>query len=165
MANWCSNTVEFIGEHSQFEELTSFFDSMQKKQRKDGKGQLPDFEINGTGYLFGIRWEYGVLYYETKWSPNVNVIVAIAEHFKMGFIYRYIEPGNCICGEAGYKDGILTDVALDQDDLALYEYCDDDHTYYFENQRYEISDDILEILLERKKAVEALKNFSPDNSN
>jgi hypothetical protein len=153
MANWCSNTVEFIGEHSQFEELEKLFLAMAKKEKKEEKGQLPLFAVSDGGFLFDIRWEDGILNYETKWSPNTAVIVAIADKYQVGFIYSYAEPGNCVFGEATYKDGTLTDIALDFDDLNNYEFDEETNTYRFENQNYECSEEIQEILLERKKAI------------
>jgi hypothetical protein len=164
MANWCSNMVEFIGEHSQFEGLGKLFKAMAAKEKKERKGQLPDFAEGDKGYLFDVRWEDGILYYETKWSPNIEVIVAIAGHFKMGFCYSYSEPGNCVYGETNYRNGVLTDVALDWDDIALYEFDEETDSYRFENQNYENSEEILEILLERKKAIIALQDLNPDNN-
>jgi hypothetical protein len=159
MANWCSNTVEFIGEHSQFEYLKILFEAMASKEKKEEKGQLPAFTHFDSGFLFDIRWEDGVLNYETKWAPNIEVLVAIADHFKVGFIYSYAEPGMSIFGETTYKDGILTDTYLDDDDTGQYEYDELADTYRFENQDYESSDEILDILLERKKAIKALQDL------
>lgn len=160
MANWCSNTVEFIGEHSQFEELETLFKAMAKKEKKEERGQLPPFAAGDRGFLFDIRWEEGILYYETKWSPNTAVITAIADHFKVGFTHSYAEPGNCVFGEASYRDGELTAVDLDFDDIAQYEYDEESNTYRFENQNYECSEEIQEILLERKKAIQRLQDLN-----
>jgi hypothetical protein len=151
MANWCSNTVEFIGEHSQFEHLKVFFTAMAAKEKKEGKGQLPAFGNCEGGWLFETRWEEGILYYETKWSPNTEVIITIAEHFKVGFIHSYCEPGNCVYGEATYKEGTLTDVSLDWSDTDHYQYNEESELYEFEGQDYESSDEICELLLDRKK--------------
>lgn len=38
MANWCSNRVEFIGEHSQFEQLASMFRAMAADEKRQGAG-------------------------------------------------------------------------------------------------------------------------------
>ena len=160
MANWCSNTVEFNGEHSQFEDLEKFFKSMAAKEKKERKGQLPSFTDGERGYLFDIRWESGILYYETKWAPNTEVIVAVADHFKMSFSYWYSEPGNGVYGETSYKNGVLTSVTLDWDDIAQYEFDEDTDTYRFENQNYDSSEEILEMLLQRKKAIQRLQDLN-----
>ena len=152
MANWCSNKVELIGEHSQFEYLKILFEAMASKEKKEGKGQLPEFmNEKDSGYLFGTRWEDGMLFYETKWSPNFEVVKQVAEHFSVGFIHNYAEPGNMIYGEATYKDGVLTDIFLEPADYQLYDYDEEKDTYSFESD-----DEILEILLERKKAIKSL---------
>jgi len=142
MANWCSNTVEFIGEHSQIEGLEKLFRLIAEKEKETNQGQLPPFGSFEKGWLFDVRWEGGILYYETKWSPNTEVITGIANHFKVGLSYSYSEPGNCVYGEAHYSNGDLTTVDLDWRDTDLYE---------FEGQDYESSEEICEILLERKK--------------
>jgi hypothetical protein len=156
MANWCSNTVEFIGEHSQFEQLRELFEAMAGKEKKERKGQLPDFVKNEAGFLFETRWEDGILYYETKWSPNIQTMIKVADHFKVGFRHSYSEPGNMVFGEASYTEGRLIDIFLDDDDYRLYSFNEDTDTYTFENNNYESSDEILEILLERKKAISGL---------
>lgn len=159
MANWCSNTVEFIGEHSQFEYLEVLFTAIAAKEKKEGKGQLPLFvNERDSGYLFDTRWEGGILYYETKWSPNFEVMKRIAEHFSIGFIHSYAEPGNMVYGEATYKDGVFTDVFLESEDYGLCGYDEESDTYCFEGNTYESNDEILEILLERKKAIKALQD-------
>ncbi|RWY47381.1 DUF1281 family ferredoxin-like fold protein [Mucilaginibacter gilvus] len=165
MANWCSNSVEFIGEHSQFEQLTSLFQAMAKKEKKEERGQLPTFVKEERGHLFCIRWEDGILNYETKWAPNTNIIVQIADKFGVGFKLNYTEPGMEIFGESTYTDGCLEDICLDNDDTSRYEYNEDDSTYRFENQNYECSEEIQEILLERKKAIKRLQDLDPTNNN
>lgn len=156
MANWCSNTVEFIGEHSQFEQLRELFEAMAGKEKKERKGQLPDIAKNEGGFLFETRWEDGILHYETKWSPNIQTMIKVADHFKVGFKHGYSETGNLVFGEASYTEGRLIDIFLDDDDYRLYSFNEDTETYTFENNDYESSDEILEILLERKKAISGL---------
>ena len=155
MANWCSNRVEFTGEHSQFGELQSFFTAMAAKEKKEGKGQLPDFASGGTGFMFETAWEDGILYYNTKWSPNTDVIVKIADQFKTGFIYSYAETSNGEYGEATYSNGELTDIALDWSDTDHYSFNEETDLYEFEGMDYESEEDILAILLQRRKNAHA----------
>lgn len=157
MANWCSNTVEFLGEHSQMEQLKNLFDAMAAKEKRERKGQLPAFAAKEGGFLFETSWEQGILHYLTKWSPNIALIKKVADHFGVGFIYTYDEPGNLVLGEAAYKGGVLTDIFLDDDDYDQYQYDDEKRAYVFEEQGYENNYEILEILLERKKALRALQ--------
>jgi hypothetical protein len=163
MANWCSNRVEFIGEHSQFEYLKVFFEAMEANEKKEFKGQLPAFVEAEDGYLFQVMWSDGILYYETRWTPNTDVIVKIAEHFKVGFVHNYEEIGCRIFGEATYRNGQLTVVTLDPFDFDQYTYDDDNECCVFENQNFDCSDEILEILLDRKK--QALATGSTDQTS
>jgi len=165
MANWCSNNVEFIGEHSQFEELEKLFKAMAEKEKETEQGQLPPFGDLDGGWLFETRWEDGVLYYETKWSPNTAVITAIADRFSVGFTHSYSEPGNCVYGEASYKDGVLTDVALDWSDTDAYEFNEETDRYEFEGQEYDSSEEICELLLKRKKSTLAFIAALPDTDS
>ncbi len=83
MANWCSNTVVFDGESEAITTIQEVFRTMKNKEDESGQGQLPDFisEDNG-GYFFNIYWnegDEGVFQYETKWSPNIEIVQKIAE--------------------------------------------------------------------------------------
>jgi hypothetical protein len=49
---------------------------------------------------------------------------------------------------------------LDDDDTGQYEYDELADIYRFENQNYESCDEILDILLERKKAINALQGLN-----
>jgi hypothetical protein len=156
MANWCFNTVEFIGEHSQFEQLEKLFRGMKKKEEQVGKGQMPAFVKSSEGYFFECCWEGGILYYNTRWSPNTDNLKKVADHYGVGFTLSYSETGNLIYGEASYLNGVLSDVNLDSGDFDLYEFDDDKNTYCFEGESYESSEEILETLLKRKKAITIL---------
>jgi len=166
MANWCSNRVEFIGEHSQMEQLASLFQAMAKREEKDRCGQLPDCaEIPDTGYFFQTAWENGILYYLTKWSPNRREVMRIAIKYGVGFIHSYDEPGNLVFGETQYLNGVYNDVDLDHDDFGQYEYDEDTDTYRFENQSYTGTEDILQTLLERKKAAHIQQDLNPTGND
>ncbi|RFZ91121.1 hypothetical protein D0C36_19460 [Mucilaginibacter conchicola] len=166
MANWCSNKVEFIGESSQIEQLASLFNAMAANEKKNGCGQMPEFvPISETKYFFSISWENGILYYETKWSPNTSVLQRIAMEYGVGFIHSYDEPGNAVYGEAHYLNDELTVIDLDWDDIGQYEYDEENGIYRFENRNYESSDEILYIMLQRKKAAIRQQNLNPTDNN
>jgi hypothetical protein len=158
--------VEFIGEHSQFEELASLFQAMAVKEKKEKWGQLPPFVTEGgNGYFFETVWADGILYYETKWAPNTGVLVRIAKEFKVGFTHSYSEPGNGVFGETSYLDGTRTAVDLGADELAQYEYNEENGMYRFENHSYESSEDILLLLLERRKAAQRQQDLNPNEND
>ncbi len=136
------------------------FEELSAKGEAEQQGQLPDFIEEKDGYFFDLRVEDEVIYYETRWSPNTDIVQEIAEHFDIEFTHHYDESGTCIYGEAIYKDGMLTKVELDMADFAAYKYDVDEETYLFEGQYYECSEEIKEILLERKKQLTLnIKNY------
>jgi len=157
MANWCSNTVAFEGKPEAIEQIQQLFKTMTEKQQQESCGQLPEFldDTNG-GWFFGIYQDddiTGIFQYETKWSPNIEVVQKIAKHYKVDFVQEYAEMGNGIYGKVTYSEGILDDVCLSDEDLKQYHYDEETDRYYFENEEYESDCEILEILLTRKLVV------------
>ena len=154
MANWCSNTVVFEGKPEAITAIQELFQSMKEKEEKIEEGQLPEFisKDNG-GYFFNIYWnegDEGQFQYETKWSPNMEIIQKIAEHYEVNFTQDYEEMGNLIYGRATFYDKLLTDVYLEDVDFEQYEFDEENETYHFEGNDYESDYEILENLLERK---------------
>ena len=157
MANWCSNTVVFEGEPEAIEQIQQLFKTMTEKQQQENCGHLPEFldDTNG-GWFFDIYQNddvIGIFQYETKWSPNIEIVQRIAERYGVKFTQEYAEVGNQIYGKATYLEGILDDVCLSDEDLEQYHYDEETDRYYFENEEYESDCEILEILLTRKLAV------------
>lgn len=156
MANWCSNTVVFEGKPEAIEQIQQLFKSMAEKQQKENCGQLPDFvEDSNGGYFFDIYQDddvTGIFQYETKWSPNIEVVQAIAEHYNVNFTQDYEELSNCVCGRAIFSDKLLTDIYLEFEDFDKYEFNEETDSYHFEGESYESDYEILETLLERKIA-------------
>ncbi len=83
MANWCSNMVVFEGNPEAIEQIQQLFQTMKGREEKEEQGQLPDFVPNTNGgYFFNIYWndgDKGIYQYETKWSPNIEVLKTIDE--------------------------------------------------------------------------------------
>ena len=159
MANWCNNIIEFTGDSNKLENLQTLFEQMAEKEIETNEGQLPSFIKEDTGYLFDIRWEGEILYYDTKWSPNIELIQEVADTYQVEFVYTYSEMGMGIYGEVQYRDGVLTDIYLESDDFAQYGYNEETDEYAFEGESYNTDDEILEILLERKKAISRLQDM------
>ena len=160
MANWCNNTVVFEGTDEAIEQITQLFKSMADKEQKEDCGQLPDFVQDTHGdYFYNISQDNestGVFQYETKWSPNIEVIQKIAEHYEVNFTQDYEEMGNLIYGRATFYDKLLTDIYLEDEDFEQYGFDEETDTYHFEGEIYESDYEILETLLERK-----IKNQQP----
>ena len=160
MANWCNNWVVFEGTAEAIEQITQLFKSMAEQEQKDNCGQLPDFGQDTHGdYFYNISQDNesaGVFQYETKWSPNIEVIQKIVEHYEVNFTQDYEEMGNLIYGRATFYDKLLTDIYLEDEDFEQYGFDEETDTYHFEGEIYESDYEILETLLERK-----IKNQQP----
>lgn len=154
MANWCNNTVVFEGTDEAIEQITRLFKTMAEKEQKENCGQLPEFVQDTNGdYFFSISQDnecVGVFQYETKWSPNTEVVKQIAEHFKVDFTHEYEELGCLVYGQATFENGTLTETCLDSQDFDNYELDEETDTYHFEGKEYDSEWEILETLLERK---------------
>ena len=156
MANWCSNTIVFEGNPEAITQIQQLFQTMKEKEEQTERGQLPDFitDENG-GYFFNIYWnegDIGMFQYETKWSPNIEVVQAIAEYYHVNFVQDYEEMGNLIYGRAIFSDKLLTDIYLEDEDFDRYQFNEETDTYHFEDEEHESNYEILETLLKRKIA-------------
>ena len=154
MADWCSNTVGFKGTPEAIDQIKWLFQAMATKEQQEQKGQLPDWvnQHNG-GYFFDLYSDKDnteVFQYQTKWSPNIEIVQEIAKHYKVDFVQDYEEMGNLVYGQATYNNGTLQDIYLEDDDFEQYEYNEETDKYHFEGKIYESDCDILETLLERK---------------
>lgn len=79
-----------------------------------------------------------------------DILVQLADYFQVGFTHEYSELGFDIFGEATYEHGVLKDVRLEKEDFDLIE-TDEHGMHTFMGETYEIEEEILEDLLERKK--------------
>jgi len=163
MANWCSNTVAFEGKPEAIKEIQKFFQEMKRREETENKGQLPDFiaEING-GWFFSIYWnegDGGIFQYETKWSPNIEVVRMIAARYGVDSTHDYEELGNRVYGRAVFSEGIFTDSYLEGEDFDSYHFDEERESYHFEGESYQSDYEILETLLERKISKSSISNF------
>lgn len=157
MANWCSNTVVFEGNEETIQQIQQLFQTMKEKELRTEKGQLPNFitDENG-GYFFNLYWnegDIGMFQYETKWSPNIEIVQKIAEYYQVDFVQDYEEISNLVYGKATFSDKLLTDIYLEDKDFEQYHYDEETDIYHFEDEEYESESEILEMLLTRKLAV------------
>ena len=156
MANWCSNTVVFEGNEKAIQQIQQLFQAMKEKEEQTEQGQLPYFitDKNG-GYFFNTYWnegDAGIFQYETKWSPNIEIVQKIAEYFHVDFVQDYEEMSNLKYGRATLSDKLLTDICLEDEDFETYQFVEETDTYSFEGEIYDSDCEILETLLERKIA-------------
>lgn len=116
MANYCSNAVLFIGDDSAVTGVRDLFAEIQRKQAKSNRYHLPDFVSGGRGYMEDIETGQDWLLYETRWVPNLEVLVQIATRYELEFIAKYDEPMNGLYGEAVFTAGDLHFANLDAHD-------------------------------------------------
>lgn len=155
MANWCNNIIDFEGKPEAIEQIQQLFETMAKKEKEEEMGQLPDFVTQYNGCFFDIYWndgDIGFFQYQTKWSPNLEIVQEIAEYYKVNFVLDYEEMGNLVYGRAIFSDKLLTDIYLEDEDFDNYQFDEETDTYHFEGEIYESDCEILETLLERKIA-------------
>ncbi len=153
MANWCSNAVAFEGNDTALEQVRLEFLKMKLRENKESCGQLPEFiSDKNKGYFFDVSLENGGcnFNYQTRWSPNTEILLLIAEYYKVDFIYYYEEIGNQIYGVTVYSNNELKEICLEEEDFEQYDYQEETDTYFFEEENYESDYEILEILLKRK---------------
>ena len=156
MANWCRNKITFKGNQDNLNQVADLFQTMIENESKDRIGQIPDFIDIEQGYFFEIYNDGTDKYsfcYDTRWSPNIEVLWTIANHFKVDFVLRYEESGCMLLGKTFYESGILKDYCLNQSDFQTCSYNADEDTYEFEGNVYKYRENIMEILLDRKIAV------------
>ena len=153
MANWCNNKVTFTGSEERLDKVLNLFQAMIEKESKGNIGQIPDFIESKSGYFFEIYQndtdEYS-FQYETRWSPNIESLWLIANHYNVGFVLDYEESGCMVYGKTIYENEILTDYFLNQCDFQDCTYNAETDCYDFEGKTYDYKEDIMKILLERK---------------
>lgn len=147
MANWCNNIVQFIGESQKIDEINWIFQAMVLFEKETRFGQLPPFIPADEGHFINISVGGSTIYYETHSFPNTDVLVEIADHYRVGFMHHYREFGRKIFGEANYEHGKLEDVRLDKDDFERAERSG----ATLEEPIYGIDIEILQHILEQKR--------------
>ncbi|BAP31910.1 uncharacterized protein CHSO_2873 [Chryseobacterium sp. StRB126] len=154
MANWCSNTIVFEGNPEAITGIQELFQAMKNKEESEEQGQLPEFVPNDNGgYFFNIYWnegDEGIFQYETKWSPNIEIVQKIAEYYQVDFVQDYEEISNLVYGRATFSNKLLMDIYLEDEDFEQYHYDEETDIYHFEGEEHESDSEILETLLERK---------------
>ena len=134
---------------------------MQLRENEENWTTSEFVSDKNRGYFFDILLEDGdcIFNYQTRWSPNTEILLQIAEHFKVDFIYNYEEIGNQIYGVAVYSNNELTEIYLEEEDFEQYNYQRRNRHLFFEEENYESDYEILEILLKRKIKI-SNSNFS-----
>lgn len=158
MANYCSNSVLFVGDEQNVAAVKALFAEIEKKQQQSNRWHLPSFVSGDKGYMLDIVFDLQAIHYETRWVPNLEVLGQIADKYQVGFISKFQEMSNGIYGEAAYHEGKLTSVMLHIEDLTGHQYDKSLNGYRLGNEVYEYQGDLLDVLLEQKKLLESVNN-------
>jgi hypothetical protein len=112
MANYVSNSVQFLGDPAKVAEVRELFLQIEVKQAASNQYHLPDFVRDERGHMLKIEPNGEWLNYETRWAPNLDLLQEVARHYDLDFIVRYEEPTNWLYGEAVFTKNELHHVAL-----------------------------------------------------
>lgn len=122
MANWCNNTLVFVGTPEAIQQITTLFNTIAEMGQQSENQKLPDFLAGAEEHFFYFISHNagGKIEYVTKWTPNIEAVVRIAKHYKVDFVLDYDEIGNCLYGRATYTNGILSNSYLDPHDFGRF---------------------------------------------
>jgi hypothetical protein len=151
MANWCSNSVVFTGDDDKVKAIYNLFADMEAKQTQTGHYQLPEFAKDEKGVMVDIVLHKNGLSFETRWVPNLKLLIEIADFYQAGFVSKFEEMMMGIMGEARYDAGTLTMVSLDEADFRQIRYDAVKQGYPCNDQVFEYEGDLLDYILEQKK--------------
>lgn len=154
MANWCFNNVVFSGDASSVENVSALFREIREKQDRDEKVWLPPFVTAERSYMIDIEVADEKVYYRSRWVPNIDALVQIANQYNVSFVNGYDELDTYLFGEASYNNKLLSNTRLDKGDLRSYHYDLEKGMYIHDGQGYDDEWPIYEKLLEQKKAGE-----------
>lgn len=123
MANWCSNTITFIGDETKVKHLIKGFEIMDERDLNKYPLLLEN-ETMEKGFVGLYVDGSEQVAFETKWSPDPVYIIKIANLFGVDFELEYEELSEGLYGvfKYDYENKTLTDRCL-QD---IPEYSEDD---------------------------------------
>ncbi|MCQ6958773.1 hypothetical protein [Mucilaginibacter aquariorum] len=149
MANWCHNCVRLTGEPENIAAVNAFFKAIEHQQEQ-GNYELPDFITAKNKGMFEIWFRDEHIHFRSAWSPPINALIEIADHFETGFINKYEEPGMFVYGKAYYHEGELDGVSLTRADAEQIGYDEEREVFLFEGKEFD-NDEVIIYSLYAKK--------------
>ena len=154
MANMCDNSIVFTGNPSALENVKALFKEIEEKQNETGKWHLPPYVTADFSHMQNITIDQDKINYDTRWYPNFEGLIQIANHYQLDFIINYNELANGLFGEASYKKGVFNDVRLEPEDFQAYQYDKEIGLFVYEGKNYSFERTIFEKLLEYRKEMD-----------
>jgi hypothetical protein len=152
MANWCNNYLLLSGTDTAIQNAIKVFSGIEEEQNRTGKYFLPELITAESSQMADIVISENTINYQTRWAPNLEALVQIANHTGVGFVSQYDDLQMGIIGEASYQNGVFSNIRLDGNDLQQYHYDMGTATYLYNGQNYEDEWSVLMELLETRKA-------------
>lgn len=153
MANWCNNTVTFLGNDADIEKVVEAFRLIAAMSYGEGQQIVKDGD---SGYMFEIYageedQSQDYVNFQTKWAPVAAQLVKIANLFNVGFEYEYEELGCGVYGMYVYKNKELIDFYLTDDEIDLVIPKNEDwDSWSYNGEEYECREEALELVLKKK---------------
>jgi hypothetical protein len=144
MANWCDNQVVFSGDATALEKVKIFFEEILEKPEQAETHWLPPFVID-------IELLDAKVCYCSRWIPNNQALLLLADEFDINFVNHYDELAMGIFGEAKYEQKTYSDIRLDHNDFSSYQYDQETRLYVYDGKNYSFEWPIFEKLLDQKK--------------
>lgn len=153
MANWCVNNVSFTGDLADILKAVQLFKKMTYDEETNREPLTPDFIGEGQASMF----DFGVIgkgiYFRTPWSPAIETVRAVAEHFNLDYVHRYEEYGMKLCGEATRRADVFDHIKVDYGDLRAISYNAGEDQFTFEGRLFEDDWAVIVEILDRKLAI------------
>lgn len=145
MPNWCNNVATFSGEKENLDNLFNAIRAAIRKEEETREGQKIHSSEIKEGYFFDMYFDGDTLYYETRWSPNVEDVAELCKEFSVSADVEFSEPGCQIHGVGYcYEDGTYMTEYVNQRFLEKIEYDMDKNVYLYNENEYESEDLIIE---------------------
>lgn len=153
MPNWCSNYVTFSGTKEGLQQVKELFIKMADQCQLLNKGVQPFDTPIQEDYFFDVYINVDSennYSYNTKWFPNENDLIQIADKFGVDFEVEFSEMGNGVYGKSIYSNLRLITHTLSDLDLDKVEFSEDDEHYIYNGEIFEVQEEALELILEEK---------------
>ena len=150
MPIWCSNYTTFKGSKENIEALNNAINKAIERETADKQAQTIHSQEVQDGYFFdlynnGIEHEELTIFYETRWSPNLDDLALLCKEYGVDADTEFNEDGCQVYGTAKvYSDGTYTDEYVEQEFYNLIDYDEETNLYIYDGVGYEIMHEIIE---------------------